>query len=930
MHVPTKKRLLIIGLFLVLFCFAFVTPESEFLLQTELSDPEDTTTSPETDLSPLEEVVIEGEPVFIRSEVGDDYVDSTYTITHGTLVNGPPVGMGSSSTTSTDITEEYYSTTSWTNLMTQSTFTALPSGWTDSLMTYSGGDFHADPLSPGGYIYCSPVSTSSYDDVRFTVYCRWNRISGSGGVVYVEFYDSSSNWDVVGTVPMNSVQNQVFSSADSQYQHANFRVRVRYSGFGELTHFLNGNNWIIDGGSIDTGHRFDMVWRFTDVDYNTFYSEELVVDFDGTSSTDYLDYWFEAGDSTPDSSVYSHQSGGFTANIHDKLTGSTCYLRISDEHKSGDGDQDTWKIDRLFIRLTNAIPVNDQAPSCTNLDDTDYLYARYKIYEFSTSFYDADGYSHIDIVELRSYDSLGLSLRWTVRYNETSNEWTIPAGSSYITLATPSVVKSGSNLDITIQLYIEWDHPDTTDDSLRQFVIDESGNFDQDDYLVQYNYETRLDLEDDSFGDLHGTAMRGPVNGQIWGFAYVIYLGSASSLHPPSSEVDVWTSATLNSGAGPWSDTTLSGGQFSMNVTADNVTGYDTYSFKVVLEGEGFSGIDQLHHSVANGYISDQIEVQSLISNDGRISINEPSTCSVQLSYEYDGFQVTDGTVTVNGVSATYSGSGGVWIFSETKDSVQSVTYDSVETDGDTHGITAVNMNLHSLEQIWDSVTVSISDPIDQRISLDDNATGIVVTGVYDFDGQPFDGTFSLNDTTFSYSSVGRRGYTVLSISGDSFGITTISANDATYCIWDAIELLSLESPEWVLVGNSFNVVCEARLMYDGHVLGVDDAITIDNEVATWNGSHFVISRVYHTIGDRTFNITSALENSFGINGLGNYLETLTHVTAPTTPTTSSSTEPTTSPTAPPLGSPLAILIGLGIGGIAIVVVTIIIIRKKR
>lgn len=99
---------------------------------------------------------------------------------------------------------------------------------------------------------------------------------------------------------------------------------------------------------------------------------------------------------------------------------------------------------------------------------------------------------------------------------------------------------------------------------------------------------------------------------------------------------------------------------------------------------------------------------------------------------------------------------------------------------------------------IWDAVIISITEPITQMLSLGLNASGITVTGIYSFDGLPFDGIIQLNNTQFSYLTPGQRGYTVSSISGDSYGISVILLNDETYAIWvlhqAVIQLVPLEA----------------------------------------------------------------------------------------------------------------------------------------
>jgi hypothetical protein len=83
-------------------------------------------------------------------------------------------------------------------------------------------------------------------------------------------------------------------------------------------------------------------------------------------------------------------------------------------------------------------------------------------------------------------------------------------------------------------------------------------------------------------------------------------------------------------------------------------------------------------------------------------------------------------------------------------------------------------------------------DPADQRIDVGTNATGILVSAIYAFDGAAFDGSFTLNNTNFVYATPQKQGYTVLTSAGDAHEISAILTNDATFCIWDRILVASV------------------------------------------------------------------------------------------------------------------------------------------
>ena len=75
-----------------------------------------------------DDIIIEGERVFMPSAAGDDYVDSVQSTTYGTHGDAPPSGMGQISGATT-LTEASYTRNYWDNLMSQSTFDDRPADW---------------------------------------------------------------------------------------------------------------------------------------------------------------------------------------------------------------------------------------------------------------------------------------------------------------------------------------------------------------------------------------------------------------------------------------------------------------------------------------------------------------------------------------------------------------------------------------------------------------------------------------------------------------------------------------------------------------------------------------------------------------------------------------------------------------------------------
>ncbi|MFW9870593.1 MAG: hypothetical protein ACFFEL_13285, partial [Candidatus Thorarchaeota archaeon] len=201
---------------------------------------------------------------------------------------------------------------------------------------------------------------------------------------------------------------------------------------------------------------------------------------------------------------------------------------------------------------------------------------------------------------------------------------------------------------------------------------------------------------------------------------------------------------------------------------------------------------------------------------DNRQNINaNASGIIVSAVYDYDG-AVFDGALTLNNTDYDGDGTAVRW------------GYTVLDASGDTFDITAISSN-DVTYMIWDSVTITITDPTDNRQNLNANASGIIVSAVYDYDGSVFDGTFTLNNTDFDGDGTAIKwGYTVLGVSGSSFGITSISSNDETFMIWDSLTI-SVTGPTDNRQGinaNASGIVLSAVYDYDGAVF--DGVLTLN------------------------------------------------------------------------------------------------------
>ncbi|GAH52624.1 unnamed protein product, partial [marine sediment metagenome] len=254
-------------------------------------------------------------------------------------------------------------------------------------------------------------------------------------------------------------------------------------------------------------------------------------------------------------------------------------------------------------------PTNDQVPACVNLDDTDNLYAQYREYQITANVSDANGFADLQYLEISLYSNDRGSLYWTIRFDEDTSTFSEQSDTSnMISLNTTGSTNSSSSntLNVTFFFTVHWNHTDTLNTDIKQFVTDDNPQTDTDWYEVDYDVETRLDFTTFSLNDGSGTVDRGDYNtlDGIVASGIVDYYGSAIS--PNTADIDVWVSCSDVEG-GPWSDTTLTAGVFSVTVDSDNVVGLDTYSFIVVEKGEGVGGSDLSHASHSDTYIADRL-----------------------------------------------------------------------------------------------------------------------------------------------------------------------------------------------------------------------------------------------------------------------------------------------------------------------------------
>lgn len=287
---------------------------------------------------------------------------------------------------------------------------------------------------------------------------------------------------------------------------------------------------------------------------------------------------------------------------------------------------------------------------------------------------------------------------------------------------------------------------------------------------------------------------------------------------------------------------------------------YDTVSFSG--GAYGLTGVDQNSQTLTQVWAEIIILTTTIVDPDGVHNLGTQAEIRVTAQLSYLGHVLGSGdTLIMNGIAMQYHPTAQYFYYRPTQNDVGTWSYyvnDSISNNEDTYGISAVNIDGHIVEATWTGLIIDITDPSSQMVNLGANASGIYYSVVYAHNLAPYDGTIEMNNTVFLYSTAGKRGYALETLTGDdSLGISYIITDDETYCIWNGyIITLTDPSPQTVLVGrNASGIIVSAISAYDGQPF--DGTITLNDTTFE-----------YHTEGKRGYTVLSLSGGSLGISAI--------------------------------------------------------------
>ncbi|MHA2143212.1 MAG: hypothetical protein ACXADD_17170 [Candidatus Thorarchaeota archaeon] len=292
-------------------------------------------------------------------------------------------------------------------------------------------------------------------------------------------------------------------------------------------------------------------------------------------------------------------------------------------------------------------------------------------------------------------------------------------------------------------------------------------------------------------------------------------------------------------------------------------------------------------NSQAASVIWDRIKIITTTTQDNRIDYGSAADVRVTALLEYDSHPLGAADVLYMEDNAmTWSSS--YFQYQPIKTEVGSWNYyvnssNALEAD---YGITVVDPNGNTINQIWDRIRILTTVTQNGRIDYNSLAD-IRVTAELEFDGHSvgLGDTLYMNGTQMTWSGsfyqlqpqfnqVGRWVFFVNATNAleATYSITNVNlAGNNVAQIWDRIQILSTTANDnRVNVGTTITISVTAHLEYDGHMLIGADTLYLDNTQLIWSTDHFEHQTSKSAVGSWRYyvNSSSANEVTYGINSL--------------------------------------------------------------
>jgi len=271
-------------------------------------------------------------------------------------------------------------------------------------------------------------------------------------------------------------------------------------------------------------------------------------------------------------------------------------------------------------------------------------------------------------------------------------------------------------------------------------------------------------------------------------------------------------------------------GWASFNATS-HVVGRELWS----ITGVSCMGIIKYEKAVADPYIIWDKVVFNISALDSRIDVGRTASISVLGYYAYD--------------RAPFKG---IYVFNDTltKHAVGKYGYKISFIKDSEYNLTVFECNEVSV--VFDRVIIDVFTVKDNRINIGEQAS-FIVSGYYEYDGVPWSGGYSLNDTAVK-NAVGRYVYRLASITDERYGLTAfLQKAPDVYVVFDRVNVILMLSDNRIDVGSKMLWSYAATYEYDGSDATPYVIVTL-NDTDTKN-----------SVGKWIFTVKSITESQYGL-----------------------------------------------------------------
>jgi hypothetical protein len=230
--------------------------------------------------------------------------------------------------------------------------------------------------------------------------------------------------------------------------------------------------------------------------------------------------------------------------------------------------------------------------------------------------------------------------------------------------------------------------------------------------------------------------------------------------------------------------------------------------------------------------IWDRIKILTTVTDDDRVGYDTQATIVVTAQLEYDYHVLGSGdTLYMNGTQMTWNGTHFIFNPQFTDVDIWNFYVNSSNANEATYGITAVNLDGNSVNQIWDRVVFTWN--ANMTWTIVNYYINVSFTAIHEYDSAVFVGNLTAANCTITNSTTAYEvltetpyenyTYYTMSVSDDVYGITSYINTLTAWCVFDNITATAIYGTDTGTYTNTFYISFGMlKWLYNGSGIGAD------------------------------------------------------------------------------------------------------------